>query len=275
MSKSYYDLLGVAPAASTGEIKKSFRREIAKYHPDKVQHLGQEFQEIAAIKAAELTQAYKTLTDAALRAAYDAQIGAASTPQDPMRTAPTEAPRPVSRAPASSSPSTPLPDPESAGRFSSTLSGDRKGVSDLVQKAAVARFRYALNAEFSDCKELRVQGFDVGCLPPKPPFWNRTVQPYVLARVVGHVDGAAVTETWAMASKLRRKGQRDICVFLMGPAVAAAGELAAAIGEQRRRPLPGGGKLIMVPVNARSWAAHVPNDAPPVVKSLLTRLQGG
>jgi DnaJ-class molecular chaperone len=55
---TYYDLLQVGPAAPADEIKRAFRREIAKYHPDKVQHLGTEFQEIAATKAAELTQAY-------------------------------------------------------------------------------------------------------------------------------------------------------------------------------------------------------------------------
>ena len=62
---TYYELLEVAPDAPADEIKRAFRREIAKYHPDKVQHLGKEFQDIAASKAAELTQAYKTLSDAA------------------------------------------------------------------------------------------------------------------------------------------------------------------------------------------------------------------
>jgi hypothetical protein len=37
--------------------------------------------------------------------------------------------------------------------------------------------------------------------------------------------------------------------------------------------MPAGGTLTLVPVNTRNWAAHVPNDAPPVVKSLLTRLK--
>lgn len=46
--KTYYELLDVAPQASSDEIKRAFRREIARYHPDKVQHLGPEFQEIAA-----------------------------------------------------------------------------------------------------------------------------------------------------------------------------------------------------------------------------------
>jgi hypothetical protein len=67
--------------------------------------------------------------------------------------------------------------------------------------------------------------------------------------------------------------QRDLCVFVMGPAVAPPGELATAIAEQRRKPMPAGGKLVMVPVNTRTWSAHIPNDAPPVVKSLLERLK--
>jgi hypothetical protein len=34
-----------------------------------------------------------------------------------------------------------------------------------------------------------------------------------------------------------------------------------------------GGKLIMVPLSTKDWSAHVPTDAPPVVKSLLARLK--
>jgi hypothetical protein len=39
--------------------------------------------------------------------------------------------------------------------------------------------------------------------------------------------------------------------------------------------MPAGGTLVMVPVNTRTWSAHIPNDAPPVVKALITRLQSG
>ena len=60
----------------------------------------------------------------------------------------------------------------------------------------------------------------------------------------------------------------------MGPAVATAGELGRAIAEERRKPMPKG-KLVMVPVNTRTWSAHIPNDAPPSVKALLSRLQPG
>ena len=57
MTKTYYDLLGLPRTASFEDVKHAFRREIAKYHPDKVQHLGHEFEEIAASKAAVLTGA--------------------------------------------------------------------------------------------------------------------------------------------------------------------------------------------------------------------------
>ena len=51
--QDFYELLGVARDASSEDIKKAFRQQIARYHPDKVQHLGKEFQEMAAERAAE------------------------------------------------------------------------------------------------------------------------------------------------------------------------------------------------------------------------------
>ena len=46
--KNYYELLEIEPTASADEVKRAFRQQIARYHPDKVQHLGKEFQEMAA-----------------------------------------------------------------------------------------------------------------------------------------------------------------------------------------------------------------------------------
>ena len=50
--KTHYELLGLTPTADADTIKKAFRREIARYHPDKVVHLGAEFQEMARSRAA-------------------------------------------------------------------------------------------------------------------------------------------------------------------------------------------------------------------------------
>jgi hypothetical protein len=55
--KNYYDLPEIPPNGTSDEIKRAFRQQIARYHPDKVQHLGQEFQNMAADRAAELTEA--------------------------------------------------------------------------------------------------------------------------------------------------------------------------------------------------------------------------
>jgi hypothetical protein len=275
VSKNYYALLDVPATATLDDIKRSFRREIAKYHPDKVQHLGQEFQEIAAVKAAELTRAYTTLSDEALRAEYDESL--ASAPAEAAA-----APRPSAPAPpADPEPSPrpgPRPEPEPAraaspaSPASSTLSQDRAASTDLIERATKARFRQVLVAEFGTFESPRVDGFEATCIP-KPPFWKLRLPPRVLGRFVGEVNAAAVTESWAQASRMKKDTQRDLIVFVMGPVVAPPSELAAAIADQRRRPMPAGGTLTLVPVNTRTWNGHVPNDAPPVVKSLLARLK--
>jgi len=273
MAGSYYELLGVLPTASLDEIKKAFRREIAKYHPDKVQHLGREFQEIAAVKAAELTQAYKTLSDESLRAEYDAELAGASAGRDTGGGRDAEVER--WRAAATDAPPRPAPRSSSATAerpaSNHAFAADRAGVSDLVRKAALARFRQAIGAECGQCDERSLPGFDVACTPPKGRFWSK-LQPRILVRVVARVDAAAVSETWGLAVRMPRdKDDREVCIFLMGPAVAPAGELAAAIAAERRKPTAQ--KLVLVPLNTKSWAAHIPADAPAVVKSLVTRLK--
>ena len=72
--KTYYDLLEIPPTSSSDEVKRAFRLQIARYHPDKVQHLGKEFQAMAAERAAELTEAYRILSHEGRRAEYDRSI---------------------------------------------------------------------------------------------------------------------------------------------------------------------------------------------------------
>src|SRR5438128_11229776 len=68
--KDYYALLEIASTSSADEVKRAFRSQIARYHPDKVQHLGKEFQAMAANRAAELTEAYRILSDDPRRVEY-------------------------------------------------------------------------------------------------------------------------------------------------------------------------------------------------------------
>ncbi len=57
-----YDVLGVGPSASEAEIKAAYHRELARYHPDKVAHLGEELQILARAKTNEIMDAYQSLT---------------------------------------------------------------------------------------------------------------------------------------------------------------------------------------------------------------------
>ena len=60
--KSPYTVLGVSPGASREEIHAAYRKLANQYHPDKVAHLGKEFQDLAEQRFKEIQQAYQTLT---------------------------------------------------------------------------------------------------------------------------------------------------------------------------------------------------------------------
>src|SRR5216684_833399 len=92
--KDYYALLEIAPTSSADEVKRAFRSQIARYHPDKVQHLGKEFQAMAADRAAELTEAYRILSDVGRRAEYDRAVEEAGGAAAPAAVA--EPPAPTS-----------------------------------------------------------------------------------------------------------------------------------------------------------------------------------
>ena len=53
-----YKILEIAPEASDSEVKKAYRKMAAKFHPDKVHHLGVEFQKMAEEKFKTLNDAY-------------------------------------------------------------------------------------------------------------------------------------------------------------------------------------------------------------------------
>jgi lysyl-tRNA synthetase class I len=59
--KDPYTVLGVERNASVDEIKKAYRRLVSTYHPDKVLHMGEEFQKLAEIKFKEIQEAYQQL----------------------------------------------------------------------------------------------------------------------------------------------------------------------------------------------------------------------
>jgi curved DNA-binding protein CbpA len=274
--KNYYELLEIPTTSSTEEIKRAFRVQIARYHPDKVQHLGREFQTMAADRATELTEAYRILSDEERRADYDRMRAAGASFEFPPA-----APSPSTPEPRGSSAATAAPEtadaaddrparPERAGQFvEEQASRDR-----FVRRATMDRFRQAfVQVAGASYDESPVLGFDFAS-SPKRKLFGGSKGPRLLGRFVARVDAHSVAQAWTQAARWPVPAGEEICVILMGTALATARELADAIAEQRRRPARGA-RVTLIPVNSSVWDAHMPTDAPAVAKDLLANLRNG
>jgi hypothetical protein len=262
-------LLGLGSAASAEEIKRAFRQQIARYHPDKVHHLGKEFQELAAVRAAELTEAYRILSNEERRAEYDSARSPVAAPSA-SAPAPSSEANPEARVTSSPSSSAEAPPhPKAAAGPAPSRSKDRATVDEFVRKVTLSRFRQALQGvgQYDDSP---LNGFDVACVP-KTKMFGRGKGPRVLGRFVARVDAATVADAWGQAGKWGAASE-PVCVFLMGSGMATPSELAVAISALRKKAH--GTKVTLIPIDARNWEAHVPTDAPSVAKDLLARLKG-
>jgi hypothetical protein len=260
--QNFYQLLSVEPTATSEEIKRAFRSEIARYHPDKVHHLGKEFQEMAASRAAALTEAYRILMNGELRAEYDrmfADAGAsASAPAAPPHPQAPPSHFATREPPSADRDVTPPP------RFAT----ERRDRDDFVRKATLGRFRAALAAEVGTIAEVATRGFDLDFTVKAKKLFSRDGGQRFAVKVVPSVDKLAVQEAWSAA----QKAAVPVCVFLMGSKLASARELAEVIADLRKRERGGAG-ISIIPVDVRDWTAHVPSDAPDTCKNVLKRLR--
>lgn len=60
-TQSAYKILEIDPNASDQEVKKAYRKMANKYHPDKVSHLGEDFQKAANQKFQKVNEAYEKI----------------------------------------------------------------------------------------------------------------------------------------------------------------------------------------------------------------------
>ena len=258
--KNYYELLEIAASATADDVKRAFRAQIAKYHPDKVQHLGG----ITGDTACSSSRAHRGPAHPLRRGAgRDASVLAGGVVG--CSTAPAAAP-----AAPSSRPSVP-PASGPAAPTGPQFRQERATRDEFVRKATIGRLRVARESVGGSYDEAQARGFDIARVPKKKLF-SSNKNPRMLGRFVSTVDREAVADAWAQAAKWA--GTDEACVLLMGTALAPAGDLATEIGDQRRRHGKGG-KLVLIPVDARDWEARMPLDAPQIAKTLLAKLKSG
>ena len=71
MGKDFYAILGVSKGASDDEIKKGYRKQAVKWHPDKHSSKGDAEKAEAEEKFKDAAMAYEVLSDKDKRAVYD------------------------------------------------------------------------------------------------------------------------------------------------------------------------------------------------------------
>ena len=265
-------MLGVEPSADTDAIKKAFRREIARYHPDKVIHLGAEFQEMAATRAAELTIAYKTLSDPALREEYDGSVlFAAAAP------AAASTPRPASQEPFAPASAAPEPDrdrpptPGSKVRFAA----ERADRDVILKRAIGGRVLAIVEALHGKCDTPAVRGFDLAIVPQAKPRFLGSPPPRVLVKVVDIADAQAVTDSFAAASRAKlHVGRSPLVVLLFSRQFAPAQEITRANdANARQRKAPDGpDEIAVVLVDVADWSCRLPPNCSSAVHKLTDQI---
>ena len=56
---SWHEILGVSAEATADQIRDAYKHLISKYHPDKVDNLGEELKNLAEHKTQQITAAYR------------------------------------------------------------------------------------------------------------------------------------------------------------------------------------------------------------------------
>ena len=263
--KTLYDVLGVVSSATPEEIKRAFRHQIAQYHPDKVQHLGPDLQDMAAVRAAEITAAYRRLSDTELRHTYDLSTTATATAAP--RAGDASGARPPPTVATSAEPAAPPTTPPAAFRQ------ERQVRDDFVRKASLDRLSAAAAAVLGDAEEVPGRGFDVAYVSRPRGFLKREAPLMICGRFVPRVDAAAIRDAWTRAIRLGQVS-RELCVFLVGNDLASTRELSGVIAELRDRlSRLSATRITVLPVDVHDWQGPVPAEAPAAARRVLERLR--
>jgi curved DNA-binding protein CbpA len=290
--KDHYETLELPADASSEDVKRAFRMQIARYHPDKVHHLGKEFQELAQTRAAELTAAYSTLSDRARRAEYDRdrRVSAAAAPANTTG-APIPVPEPVTPPPSRPMPEQPeAPEGTAGDRAKGEAKGEGKGETrrsadfaqdqasrdELVRRASIGRLREACKGAMGKFETVPASGFDLSCSEKGGLFARLKDRPWVLGRYMSSLDPDSLRRAGEAAARLEGNGTTTRCVFLLSGRPGRAIDLDDAINDARRRAkLRAKCTMLMIPVDVRTWEAYLPKDAPALARAIVAKLKEG
>ncbi len=234
-------------------------------------HLGPEFQEMAATRAAELTVAYKILTDAASRAEYDAKLadGAPTPPIDGPAT-PAHAPPGAPPPPVEEIPETPQ-STSSRTRFAP----ERAGRDLILGRAMTVRVQGIVESLYGPLQTPTVRGFDTAFVPTAKPRLLSAPLPRVLVKVLEVVDAAAVNEGWANASRARvHAGKSPVVVLLFGKHLAPQHEMRRALEvlERQRKAPDSPHEIAVVAIDTADWSCRLAPNVSAAVRKLVDKI---
>lgn len=86
LNGTYYDILGVSQRATQEEIKKAFRAQMKKWHPDVYGGSSEEEINIAQKTSVKIIEAYKVLSDLSQKQQYDTTLGWENKKTNPQNT---------------------------------------------------------------------------------------------------------------------------------------------------------------------------------------------
>jgi DnaJ domain len=244
-------LLGIALPAPLDEVKRAYRRQISRYHPDKVHHLGEEFQVLAAEKSAQLTEVYRRLLEAN---GSDEQIEnvavPATTSRDEPRVEDVSAPPPVNRM--------------------SSWQAVAAGCPSLILTAAIDRVSQAVQLTLPRADEFTVPGFSAA-------WRTRADWRDLLKR--RPIEGVLLRTPADLAvDRQRVRRIRHLVSGVDGAIVIVdlvVGPLAIEPPPSNARPLSSRGErdVYVVTLDAMTWKASMPPEAPAIAHLILARVR--
>lgn len=255
----HYELLGVERSATADEIKRAYRQQIARYHPDRFANATPAEQAYATRRALRINEAYRILSDFQERAAYTRGLNSGVQRSARMPAGPVTPPPPRDHV------------AELYEQAQAHLAAGRK-----LQATAVLRELLTLNPFYRDAAALLEQA-EARTPPPTRPTDRPVANRSRRALIAGGVGGLALAALGAIGVLLRRSNP----TIASDPATAGAAATPVASAPTSVPPTnapPTAAPTTAPPTSAPPAAptapppTAVPTSAPPTAEPTATPL---